>query len=97
MITATAIRIGDRVFTGRGHGSVGSMALDCGFVAYDVQMAVYGFITDKDVFLDRDEAYEEALSSGQITEEDTSRSNGLFSEDLWDDLNPLFRELEFKK
>ena len=53
-------------------------------IKYDKLTHIQGFLTDKDRFIDRFEAYQLALSNGQLKVETLDHaSNMLYSEDLW--------------
>ena len=88
MIKKTAIKIGRTIYTGRGHGLVGSYALKFCLTDDLIEHSEYGFVDGNGRFFNRDEAYDEALRCGQIKESETSKVNGLFSEDIWDDIEP---------
>lgn len=88
MIKQTAIKVEDTIYTGRGHGTVGMFAFETCQDVDLVKNSVYGFTDEEGKFFDRNEAYDEALKCGQITEEKTNRNIGLFSEDLWEELDP---------
>lgn len=47
--------------------------------------ATQGFITEQDDFVDRDEAFQIAMSAGQILpkEQYSGRPNQLYTEDMW--------------
>ena len=96
MIRQTAIRVKDFVFTGRGHGSVGLLAYRNSKQEDFDKYAEYGFVNEQDMFLDRHKAYEEAFICRQIEGSKTNRNLGLFSEDLWEQLDPTERCFQFR-
>ena len=50
----------------------------------DVEFYKEGFLTDKNIFLDREEAADHAYECGQLIEDaETNRIGCLISEDLW--------------
>jgi len=79
MIAQAAIRQNGKVHVGRSHGDIiFDMARGD---SYDPVGAEHGFVTESGRFVDRREAYEVALKSGQI--QDGLRFNRcLFSQDL---------------
>jgi hypothetical protein len=102
MIIASAIRLNDgSVFVGMRHDSayLNMLAIrkidedNLDKIDFYMKGAEFGFITDKLVFLDRADAYDEAVSCGQVSK-DIRESNEkallesgtrtiLISEDLW--------------
>ncbi len=86
MIIASAIKLKDgRVFVGKRHGSCLRFMKDNGLERENAIGCIQGFITDRLVFLNREEAYYEALSCDQceVKEYPEEKSPILISEDLW--------------
>jgi hypothetical protein len=84
-IVAVAIKVDDQVFSvpapGR-HADVRREALKNGSVAVLMFRAVYGFLTDEGVFLDRSAALLHVQRVGQLLVR-VPNALGLYSEDLW--------------
>ena len=85
-IVTAAIKVDDQVFSvpaPGSHADVRREALKNGSVAVLMFRAVYGFMTDKGVFLDRKKALDHVLRVGQPLKCLTPHTLGLYSEDLW--------------
>lgn len=66
-IKEAALKIGDRVWTGRRHGDAIIVAIRD--IRGSIKGAVYGFVTEDGEFLDRQQAFERAVECGQIKNE----------------------------
>lgn len=85
-IVAAAIKVDDQVFSVPApghHANVRIEALKNGSTAVLMFRAVYGFLTDEGVFLNRKQAIDHALRVGQPLKCRTPHALGLYSEDLW--------------
>ena len=85
-IVAAAIKVDDQVFSvpapGR-HADVRLKAMNDGSVAVLMFRAVYGFLTDTGVFLNRQQALDHTIRADQPMLCRTPHALGLYSEDLW--------------
>jgi hypothetical protein len=84
VISAAAIRLDGRVYTGRRHADIfhANAVLRNGVIVSSIAGGEQGFVTDKGLFLDRELAAKHALECGQIRRLKYSKTE-LFSEDLW--------------
>lgn len=86
-LIASAIKVGDKVYTGRRHFNIFNDAEKHGISRQEMSKGIQGFVhlnEDEDdyVFLDRKEAKALAISTGQVKESEMI-STTLTSEDLW--------------
>ncbi len=80
MIKEAAIKKRSKIITGRRHGDAFEKCIDKGLTPTGW---IQGFITDDGVFVNRQEAFEIALSCGQIPDPGPDSSRTLISEDLY--------------
>lgn len=83
IITESAIKIGDRIFTGARHWQCFrkiAFEVDNKKLERDEFDEIQGFLTDRGRFLTREEAKPVAIEAGQC---DPKHKGTLFSEDLW--------------
>ncbi|MFA7660851.1 MAG: hypothetical protein WCX60_06610 [Anaerovoracaceae bacterium] len=81
-----------KLYVARGHGYIMNMATAFYGVYHQAPYECQGFINEENEYLDRKEAFAEAMKCGQIIE-DTYGNQNLYSEDIWEQIEDRFYEL----
>ena len=85
MIVGAAVKRGEHIWTGWCHSTVIEDMGKIGACSVDdpVRQDEQGFVNSAGDFLDRNEAFKDAVKSGQIDNPKDGKEHRLFSEDLW--------------
>ena len=82
MIKEAAILKGKRIFVGKRHSDCFQAMKEAG-ISFSRPKPIQGFVTSEGVFVDRQEAFEIAVSCRQIKDPGPGKTRTLVSEDLY--------------
>lgn len=93
MLIASAIKYDGKIFLGRGHSAIiGQIIVKYRNSKLKIAPQDQGFYTDDNRFLSREDACKHAIECNQV-QKDNICSSVFTSEELWEQLDPTFREV----